>query len=165
MLRQEVYCFWSISVFSVVRLFSRDQTFFLEKTLESPLDCKEVKAVNPRGNQSWIFIGRTDAEAETSILWPPDAKSWLAGKEPDAGKDWRQEEKRVTEDEMVGWHHWLHEHEFEQAPGVGDGQGSLVYWSPWGHKESDMTEWLNWTDTFSWESQDIFKVSFFFFFF
>ena len=98
------------------------------------------------GNQSWIFIGRTDAEAETPTLWPPGAKSWLIGKDPDAGKDWRQEEKRTTEDEMVGWYHWLDGHEFEQVLGAGDGQGSLVCCSPWGHKQSDTTEWLNWTE-------------------
>ena len=93
----------------------------LEKTLKSPLDCKEIKPINPKGNQSWIFIGRTDAEAETAILCPPDAKNWLIGKNPDAGKDWRQEEKGITEDEMVGWHHWLNGHEFKQVPGVGNG--------------------------------------------
>ena len=103
------------------------------KTLESPLDCKEIQLVNPKGNQSWIFIGRTDAEAETPILWPPDAKNWLTGKDPGAGKDWRQEEKGTTEDELVGWHHWLDGHEFEQAPEVGD---RLAYWSPWSHKKS-----------------------------
>ena len=118
----------------------------LEKTLESPLDIKETKPVNPKGNQSWIFMGRTDAEAEAPILWPPDAKNWLIWKYPDARKDWRQEEKGLTEDEMVGWHHWLNGHEFEQAPGVGDGQGSPMSCSPQGCKESDMTEWLNWTD-------------------
>ena len=93
----------------------------LEKTLESPLDCKKIKQINPKGNQSWIFIGRTDAEAEALILWPPDAKNWLFGKDPDAGKDWRQE-KGLTEDEIVGWHHWLDGHEFEQALRIGDGQ-------------------------------------------
>ena len=92
----------------------------------------------------WIFIGRTDAEAETPILWPPDARNWLSGKDPDAGKDWRQEEKGTTEDEMVGWHHWLDGHEFEQTPGAGEGQGNLACCSPWGHKELDTTEWLNW---------------------
>ena len=97
--------------------------------------------VHPKGNQSWIFIGRTDAEAEASILWPP-VKSWLTGKDPDAGKDRGQEEKGVTEDEMVGWHHWLNGHEFEQAPGDGEGQESLVCYSPCGQKESDMTQWL-----------------------
>ena len=110
-----------------------------------PLDCK-IKPVNPKRNQSWIFIERTDAEAETPILWPPDVKNWLVGKDPDAGKDWRQEEKGTTEDEMVGWHHRLSGHEFEQAPGVGDGQGSLACCRPWGHKESVTTERLNWID-------------------
>ena len=97
----------------------------LEKTLESPLDSTWIKAVNPQEKQSWIFIGRTDAEAEAPIFWPPDTKDWLIGKEPDAEKDWGQEEKGMTEDKMVGWHHWLHVHEFEQDPGVIDGQGSL----------------------------------------
>ena len=115
----------------------------LEKTLESPLDSKEIKPVNPKGNQPWLFIGRTDAE--TPILWPRDVKNWLIEKDPDAGKDWRQDEKGTTEDEMVGWHHQLNGHEFEQAPGVGDGQGSLACCSPWGCKESDITERLNWT--------------------
>ena len=110
------------------------QTVMLDKTLERPLDCKEIKPVNPKGNQPWIFIGRTDAEVETPILWPPDAKSWLIGKDPDAGKDWKQEEKRATEVEMIGWHHQLNEHVFEQTPGNGEGQGSLEYCSPWGHR-------------------------------
>ena len=101
---------------------------------ESPLDSKEIKPVNPKGNQSWIFIGRTDAEAEAPILWPPDAKNWLIGKDPDAEKDWRQE-KGITDDEMVGWHHQIDGHEFEQAPGVGDRQGSLARCSSWGRKE------------------------------
>ena len=118
----------------------------LEKTLESSLDCKEIQPVHPKGNQSWIFIGRTDAEAETPMLWPADAKNWFIVKDPDAGKDWRQEEKGMTEDELFGWHHWLDAHEFEQAPKVGDGQRSLVCCSPWGCKESDTTEWLNWTE-------------------
>ena len=113
----------------------------LEKTLESPLGWKEIKPVNPKENQSWIFIGRTDAEAKTPILWPPDAKNQLIGNDPDARKEWRWEEEGTAEDAMVGWHHWLNGHEFEQALGVGDGQGSL----PQGCKESDMTEWLNWT--------------------
>ena len=99
-------------------------TVILEKTLESPLDSKEMKPVNPKGNQAWIFIGRTDAEAETPILWPPDVKNSLTGKDPDVGKDWKQEEKGTTEDEMVGWYHRLDEREFEQAPGIGDGQES-----------------------------------------
>ena len=116
------------------------------KTLENSLDCKEIKPVHPKGNQSWIFTGKTDAEAETPILWSPDAKNWLIGKDPDAGKDWGQDEKGTTEDEMVGWHHWLNGHEFEQAPGVGDGQGSLVCCSAWGHKESDTTKGWNWTE-------------------
>ena len=120
------WCFWTV---------------VLEKTLESPLACKERQSVHPKGNQSWIFIGRTDAEAP--ILWPPDVKNWLIWKDPDAGKDWRQEAKGITEDEMVGWHHQLDGCEFWQVPGVGDGQGSLVCCSPWGHKESEMTEQLN----------------------
>ena len=120
-------------------------TVVLEKTLESPLDCKEIQPAHPEGNQSWVFIARTDTEAETPILWPPDTNSWLIWKDPDAGKDWRWEAKGMIEDEMVGWHHWLNGHEFEQAPGVGDGQGSLVCCSPWGCKESDITERLNWT--------------------
>ena len=113
---------------------------------ESLLDCKEIQPVHPKGNQSWMFIGRTDVKVETPILWPPDAKNWLTGKYPDAGKDWRQEEKGLTEDEMVGWHHWLYGHEIKQGPGIGDGQGSLAWCSPWGCKESDMTEQLYWTD-------------------
>ena len=118
----------------------------LEQTLKSPLDSKEIQPVHSKGNQSWIFIGSTDIEAETPILWPPDAKNWLIWKDPDAGTDWRQEEKGMTEDEMVGWHHWLNGHEFELTPGVGDGQGGMVCHSPWGHKELDTIEWLNWTD-------------------
>ena len=121
-------------------------TMVLEKTLESPLDCKEIKLVNPKGNQSWIFIRRIDAEAETPILWPSDVKNWLTGKDSDAGKDWRQEEKGTTEDEMVGWDHWLNRHDFEEDPGVVDGQGSLVCCILWGHKGSDMTKQLNWTE-------------------
>ena len=121
-------------------------TVVLEKTLESPLDCKEIKPVHPKGNQSRVFTGRTDAEAETPILWPPHAKSWLICKDRDAGKDWEQEEKGVTEDEMVGRHHRLNGHEFGWTPGVGDGQGGLVCCSSWGHKESDTTERLNWTE-------------------
>ena len=117
-------------------------TVVLEKILERPLDCKEIQPVNPKGNQSWKVIGRTDVEAEAPILWSPDAKRRLIGKDSDAGKDWRQKEKGTTEDEMFGWHHWLNGHDFEQAPGVDDGQGSLVCCSPWGCKESDVTEWL-----------------------
>ena len=110
--------------------------------LESPLDCKEIQPVNHKGNQPWLFFGRTDAEAEAPILWPPHVKSQLIVKDPDAGKDWGQEEKGMTEDEMVGWHHWLNEHEFEWALGDGEGQGSLTCCSPWCHKESDTTERL-----------------------
>ena len=124
---QRNWCFWTV---------------VLEETLESPVDLKEIQPVHPRGNQSWIFTGRTVAEAETPILWPPDAKNWLIGKDPDDGKDWRQ--KGMTEDEMVGWHHPLYGHEFEEALGVGDGQGGLGCCSPWCHKGSDMTERLNW---------------------
>ena len=116
----------------------------LEKTLESPLVYKEIKPVHCKGNQSWIFIGRTDAEAGTPILWSPYAKNWLIGKDPDLGKDWRQEEKGMTEDEIVGWCHQLNGHEFEQAPGVGDGQGSLACCSPWGRK--DQTRLSDWTE-------------------
>ena len=110
---------------------------FRRRILRAPLDCKEIKAVNSKGNQSWIFIGRTDAEAETPILWPPAAKKWLIGKDPDVGKDWKREEKGTTKDEMVGWHHQLDGHEFEQALGDSKGQGKLVCCSPWGCKESD----------------------------
>ena len=115
------------------------QIVVLEKTLESPLDSKEIKPVNPKGNQTWPFTGRADAEAKVPILSPPDMKSQLIGKDPDTGKDGRQEEKRVTEDEMVDWHHWLNGREFEQTPRDSEGQGSLACCRPWGHKESDMT--------------------------
>ena len=108
--------------------------------------CKVIKPVNPRGNQYWIFIGRADAEAESPITWPPDVKSWLIGKDPDVGKDWRWEEKGMTDDEMLGWHHWLNGHEFEQAPGLGDGQGSVMFYSPRGHRvghdwATELTDW------------------------
>ena len=122
------WCFWTV---------------VLEKTFESPLDSKEIHPVHPRGNQSWIFIGRTDAEAEVPILWPPDVKSWFIGKDPDIRKDWRQEEKEMTEGEMARWHHWFSGHEFEQGLRDGDGQGSLVCCSPWGCRELDTTERLN----------------------
>ena len=125
------WCFWSV---------------VLEKTLEIPLDCKEIQPVHSEGDQPWDFFGGTDAKAETPVLWPPDAKSWLIGKDPDAGKDWGQEEKGTTEDEMVGWHHRLNGHDFEQTLGVGDGQRSLACCSPWGHEESDTTERLNRTE-------------------
>ena len=122
------WCFW---------------TMVLEKTLESPLDCKEIQQVHPKGDQSRVFIVRADVEAETLILWPPDANSWLTWKHPDAGKDWGQEEKGTTEDEMVGWHHQLDGHGFGWPPGVGDGQGGLACCGSQSHKESDTTEWLN----------------------
>ena len=125
------WCFWAV---------------VLEKTLESPLDCKEIQPVHPKGDQSWVFIRRTDVEVETPIFWPPDAKNWLIWKDPDAGKDWRWEEKGMTEDEMVGWHHRLNGHRFGLTLEVGDGQGSLACCSPWGCKESDLTERLNWTE-------------------
>ena len=125
------WCFW---------------TMVLVKTLESPLDCKEIKPINWKGNQPWMFIGRTDAEAEAPILCPPDVETWLLRKDPDTGKDWRQEEKGTTEDEIVERDHQLDGHEFEQAPGLGGGQGNLACCSPRGHKESDTTERLNWTD-------------------
>ena len=114
------------------------------------MECKEIQPVHPKENQSWIFIGRTDAEAETPKLWPPDVKKWLTGKDTEARKDWMREEKGMTEDEMAGWHHWLNGHEFEQALVVDDRQGSLVCCSPWGHKESDTTEWLKWTEPNFW---------------
>ena len=125
------WCFWTV---------------VLEKTLESPVDCKEIQPVHPKGDQSWVFIGRTDAEAETPVLWPPHAKSWLIGKDPDAGRDWGQEEKGTTEDEMAGWHLWLNGRESRWTPGVGDGQGGLVCCDSQGRKESDTTEQLNWTE-------------------
>ena len=122
------WCFWTV---------------VLEKTLASPLDCKEIQPVHPKGDQFWIFNGRTDVEAETPILWPPDVKNWLIWKDPAAGKDWRQKEKGTTEDEMVGWHHQVNRSEFEWTLGVG--QGGLVCCSPWGRKESNATE-LIWTE-------------------
>ena len=130
------WCFWTV---------------VLEKTLESPSDCKEIQPVHPKGDQSWVFIGGTDVGgtdvgAETPILWPPYAESWVIGKDPDAGKDWGQEEKGMTEDEMFGLHHWHNGHGFGWTPGVGDGQGGLACYGSWGHNESDMTEQLNWTE-------------------
>ena len=121
------WCFWTV---------------VLEKTLESPLDCKEINPVHPKGDQSWVFIGRTDVEAETAILWPPDVKSWLIGKDPDAGRDWGQEEKGMTEDETVGWHHWLNRHGFGWAPGVGDGQGGLEKSWTWLRDWTELNTWL-----------------------
>ena len=134
------WCFWTV---------------VLEKTFESSLDRKEIQSVHPKGNQSWIFIGRTDAEAETPILWPPHAKSWLIWKDLDAGKDWRQEEKGTTENEMVGWHHWLSGQESESILGVGDGPGGLACCSPCGLKESDTTERLNWTEGLYWYCESL----------
>ena len=125
------WCFWTV---------------VLEKTLESPLDCKEIQPVHLKGDQSWIIIGGTDVETETPILWPPDVKNWLIWKDPDAGIDWGQEQKGTTEDEMVGWHHRLNGHGFEWTPGVGDRQGGLECCGSWGCKESDTTERLNWTE-------------------
>ena len=124
-------------------------TMVLEKTLESPLDCREIQPVHPKGDQSWVFFGRTDAEAETPVLQPPHAKSWLIGKDSDAGRDWGQEEKGTTEDEMAGWHHQLDGHEFEWTPGVGDGQGGLACCDSWGHRvghdwAAELNYWLLW---------------------
>ena len=118
-------------------------TVVLEKTPESPLDCKEIKPVNLKGNQPWIFVGRTDAEAETLVFWSLDANSWLIGKDPDAGKDWGQKEKRASEDEMAGWHHRCKGHDLGQTLGDGEGQGGLVCCRPWGHKKLDTAKWLN----------------------
>ena len=128
------WCFWIV---------------VLEKTLESPLDCREIQSVHRKGDQSWVFIRRIDAEAETQILWPPDVKSWFIWKDPDAGKDWGQE-KGTTEHKMAGWHHWLNGHVFGWTPGVGDGQGGLLCCGSWGRKELDLTEWLNWTELMPW---------------
>ena len=129
------WCFWSV---------------VLEKTLESPLDCKEIQPVHPKGDQSWVFLGRNDAKAETPVLWPPDAESWRIGKDSDAGRDWGQEEKGTTEDEMAGWHHQLDGCEFEWTLGVGDGQGGLACCDSWSRKELDTTERLNWTELNIW---------------
>ena len=125
------WCFWTVA---------------LEKTLESPLNCKEIQPVHSEGDQPWDFFGRNDAKAEAPVLWPPPAKSWLIEKDSVAGRDWGQEEKGTTEDEMAGWHHWRNGRESEWTPGVGDGQGSLACCDSWGRKESDTTERLNWTE-------------------
>ena len=140
------WCFWTV---------------VLEKTLESPLDCKGIQPVYPKRDQSWVFFGRTDAEAETPVLWPPHAKSWLIGKDCDAGRDWGQEEKGMTEDKMAGWHHRLDGHEFEWTLGVGYGQGGLVCCDSWGCKESDTTEQLNWTELplYKWQAKTQYKDS------
>ena len=124
------WCFWTV---------------VLEKTLEGPLVCKEIQPVHSKGDQPWDFFGRNDAKAETPILWAPHVKNWLTGKDSDTGRDWGQEEMRTTEDEMAGWHHWLHGPEFEWTLGVGDGQGGLACCDSWGRKQSRHTEWLNWT--------------------
>ena len=137
------WCFWTV---------------VLEKTLESLLDCKEIQPVHPQGDQSWVFIGRTNVEAEAPIVWPPDAKNWLIWKDSDAVKDWGQEEKEMTEDEMVGWHHWLNRHEFGWTPGIGDGQGGLARWGSWGCKESDTTEQVNWTELMPYRSYSRFLI-------
>ena len=129
---QKNWCFWTV---------------VLEKTLESPLDCKDTQPVHPRGDQSWVFIGGTDVEAETPVLWPRDVKNWLIGKDPEAGKDWRQEEKGTSEDGMAECHHRLDGREFAWTLGVGDGQGGLALCGPWDWKESDRIEQLSWTDT------------------
>ena len=118
-------------------------TVVLDKTFESPLNSKDIKSINPKGNYPWIFIGRIDTKAETPVFWQSDAKNQLIGKDPDAWKDWRQKEKGMTENEMVGWHHWFNEHEFEWTLGDSEGQGSLACCSPWDGKELDMTEQLN----------------------
>ena len=125
------WCFW---------------TMVLERTLGTPLDCKEIQPVHPKGDQSWVFIGRTDAKAETPVVWPSYVKCWLIGKDPNAGRDWGQEEKGMTEDKMAGWHHWLDGHEFVWTLGVGDGQGGLACYDSRGRKQSDMSERLNWTE-------------------
>ena len=121
----------------------------LKKTLESPLDCEEIQPVNPEGIQPWVFFGGNDAKAEAPVLWPPHVNNWLIGKDSDAGRDWGLEEKGTTEDEMAGWHHWFDGRESEWTPGIGDGQGGLACCDSWGRKESDTTEWLNWT--MKWE--------------
>ena len=139
------WCFWTVA---------------LEKTLESPLDSKEIQPVHPKGNQSWIFIGKAESKAETPVIWPPDGKNWLPGKDPDVGKDWRQEEKGKTEDEIFGWHQQLNGYEFEQTLGAGDGQGSLACCSPQGRKELDTTEWLNWTELKTGSFQGFIQTSF-----
>ena len=136
------WCFWTV---------------VLEKTLESPLDCKVIQPVHSKGDQSWVFFGRTDAEAEAPILWPPHAKSWFIGKGSDAGRDWGQEEKGTTEDEMAGWHHWLYGHEFEWTPGIGDGQGGLVCFNSWyGKSWPRLSDWtgLNWVISSSFTQLD-----------
>ena len=135
------WCFWTV---------------VLEETLESPLDCKEIQPVHSEGGQPWDFFGRNDAKAETPVLWPPHAERWLIGKDSDAGRDWGQEEKGKTEDEMAGWHYWLDGHESQWTPGVGVGQLGLVCCNSWGPKESDTTERLIWSDLI-WSEQDLYS--------
>ena len=150
---------WTIKNGEWWRIDGFQLTVVLDKTLESPLDCKEIKPVNPKRNQSWIFIGRTHTEAEAPIFWLPDVKNWLIWKDPDARKDWRQEKKGMMEDEMVRCHHWFDGHEFEQVLGFGGGQGSLVCCNSWGHKEFDTTEQLNWTgERQGWETDALVLV-------
>ena len=141
------WCFWTV---------------VLEKTLESPMDCKEIQPVHSKGDQSWVFFGRNDAKAETPVLWPPHANSWLIGKDSDAGRDWGQEEKGTTEDEMAGWHHRLDGHGFGWTLGVGDAQGSLACCNSWGHKELDTTKRLYWTELMVKVVKKIFMDSVFF---
>ena len=141
------WCFWTV---------------VLEKTLESPLDCNEIQPVHPKGDQPWVFFERNDAKAETPVFWPPHVKSWLIGKDPDAGRDCGQEEKGMTEDEMAGWHHPLNGLEFEWTPGDGDGQGGLVCCDSWGHRELDRTERLNWR--LSWTNKKLLRYLLLFFF-
>ena len=131
------WCFWTV---------------VLEKTLESPLDCKEIQPIHSEGDQPWDFFGRNDDKAETPVLWPPHVKCWLTGKDSDAGRDWGQEEKGTTEDEMAGWHHQLDGRGLEWTLGVGDGQGGLACCDSWGRKDSDTTERLNWTELINWKA-------------
>ena len=141
------WCFWTV---------------LLETILESPLDCKEIQPIHFEGDQPWNFFGSNGAEAETPVLWPPHVKSWLTGEDFDAGRDWGQEEKGMTEDEMVGWHHWLDRRESEWTPGDGDGQGGLACCDSWGRKESGTTEQLNWTELGTWTNLLIHSFNFFF---
>ena len=144
-----LFCFWNRILPTFILLIPLVHSLICNLNicvLKSPLDCKEIQPVHSKGDQSWVFFGRNDAKAETPVLWPPYAKSWLIGKHSDAGRDWGQEEKGTTEDEMAGWHHWLDGRESGWTPGVGDGQGGLACCDSWGHKESDTTEWLNWAE-------------------
>ena len=151
---KQINYIWILKTFSHLYSINNKHTDYFQT-----FDSKEIKPVHPRENHHWIFIGRTDTETKAPILWPPDVKSWLIGKDHAAGKDWRREEKGMTEDEIVGWHHWLNGHEFEQASGDAEGQGSLVCCNPWGYKQLDMTEW--WNNKYFSESQYL-KASIFF---